>query len=151
MVQSWPAILSKHAGTDRADAMTREAHSHELSSVGFWPGAGEVKEAAFYSYTQPEPQGFKQGRVRPEAAFYSTQLGEFLLLYEDVRKAKSPSRFLHSTSAKPPTRRELLLQIGISTDWSGPRVGKEESLMLLNVHLNRIKVTSTDVSVIAHG
>ena len=74
-----------------ADAMTREAYSHEVSSVGFWPGAGEVKEAAFYSYTQPEPQGFKQARVRPDAASYSAQLGEFLLMYEDVRKAKSPS------------------------------------------------------------
>ena len=74
--------------------MTREAYSHEVSSVGFWPGAGEVKEAAFYSYTQQEPQGFKQARVRPEAASYSTNLGEFLLMYEDVRKAKSPSHFL---------------------------------------------------------
>jgi len=74
-----------------ADVMTREAYSHEVSSVGFWPGSGEIKEAAFYSYTQPEPPGFKQGRVRPEAAFYSTQLGEFLLMYEDVRMAKSPS------------------------------------------------------------
>lgn len=77
-----------------ADAMTREAYSHEVSSIGFWPGSGETKEAAFYSYTQPEPQGFKQARVRPAAASYSTQLGEFLLMYEDVRKAKSPSRFL---------------------------------------------------------
>ncbi len=77
-----------------ADAMTLEAYSHEVSSVGFWPGSGEIKEAAFYSYTQPEPQGFKQARVRPETAFYSPQLGEFLLMYEDVRKAKSPSRFL---------------------------------------------------------
>ena len=77
-----------------ADAMTREAYSHEVSSVGFWPGSGEIKEAAFYSYTQPEPQEFKQAQVRPEAAFYSTQMGEFLLMYEDVRKAKSPSRYL---------------------------------------------------------
>ena len=77
-----------------ADAMTREAYSHEVSSVGFWPGSGEIKEAAFYSYTQPEPQGFKQARVLPEAALYSTQLSEFLFMYEDVRKAKSPSRLL---------------------------------------------------------
>ena len=77
-----------------ADAMTREAYSHEVSSVGFWPGSGEIKEAAFYSYIQPEPQEFKQAQVRPEAAFYSTQMGEFLLMYEDVRKAKSPSRYL---------------------------------------------------------
>ena len=40
-----------------ADAMTREAYSHEVSSVGFWPGSGDIKDAAFYSYTVPEPQG----------------------------------------------------------------------------------------------
>lgn len=43
-----------------ADAMTREAYSHELSSVGFWPGGGDIKGAAFYSYTVPEPQGFRE-------------------------------------------------------------------------------------------
>jgi uncharacterized protein DUF5996 len=77
-----------------ADAMTREAYSHEVSSVGFWPGSGDIKDAAFYSYTVPEPQGLKEAPVRPDAAFYHKQLGEFLLMYEDVRKAKSPSTSL---------------------------------------------------------
>ena len=77
-----------------ADAMTREAYSHEVSSVGFWPGSGDVKDAAFYSYMVPEPQGFKEARVRPDAAYYDRQLGEFLLMYEDVRKAESPSTSL---------------------------------------------------------
>jgi hypothetical protein len=76
-----------------ADAMTREAYSHEVSSVGFWPGGGDV-DAAFYSYTVPEPQGFKEARVRPDAAHYEKQLGEFLLMYENVRKAESPSAAL---------------------------------------------------------
>ena len=77
-----------------ADAMTREAYSHELSSVGFWPGGGDVKDAAFYSYTVPEPQGFKEAPVRPNAAYYEKQLGEFLLMYEDVRNAESPTASL---------------------------------------------------------
>jgi uncharacterized protein DUF5996 len=77
-----------------ADAMTREAYSHEVSSVGFWPGSGDVKGAAFYSYMVPEPQEFKEARVRPGAAYYDRQLGEFLLMYEDVRKAESPSASL---------------------------------------------------------
>jgi hypothetical protein len=77
-----------------ADAVTREAYSHEVSSVGFWPGGGDIKGAAFYSYTVPEPQGFKEARVRPHAAFYQKQLGEFVLMYHDVRKAKSPSTSL---------------------------------------------------------
>jgi hypothetical protein len=77
-----------------ADAMTREAYSHEVSSVGFWPGNAGVSDAAFYSYSVPEPQGFKQASVHPHAASYNTQLGEFLLPYEDVRKAESPSAAL---------------------------------------------------------
>jgi hypothetical protein len=77
-----------------ADAVTREAYSHEVSSVGFWPGGGDVKDAAFYSYMVPEPQGFKEAHVRPGAAYYDRQLGEFLLMYEDVRKAESPSASL---------------------------------------------------------
>ncbi len=74
-----------------ADAITREAYSHEVSSVGFWPGGGDIKDAAFYSYTVPQPQAFKEASVQPDAAFYGKQLGEFLLMYEDVRKSESPS------------------------------------------------------------
>jgi hypothetical protein len=77
-----------------ADAMTREAYSHEVSSVGFWPGSGDIKDAAFYSYMVPEPLGFKDAPVRPNAAHYEKQLGEFLLMYEDVRKAESPTASL---------------------------------------------------------
>jgi len=77
-----------------ADAMTKEAYSHEVSSVGFWPGGGDVKDTAFYSYTVPEPQGFKEARVRPDTAFYQRQVSEFLLMCNDVRTAKSPSATL---------------------------------------------------------
>ncbi len=77
-----------------SDAMTREAYSHEVSSVGFWPGGGNVQGAAFYSYAVPEPQGFKNDPVRPDAAFYNGQLGEFLLMYDDVRNAESPTASL---------------------------------------------------------
>jgi hypothetical protein len=77
-----------------ADAVTREAYSHEVSSVGFWPGGGEVKGAAFYAYMSPEPTGFKEARVGPEGAFYEKQIGEFLLMYNDVRAAASPTKAL---------------------------------------------------------
>jgi hypothetical protein len=77
-----------------ADAMTREAYSHEVSSVGFWPGKSGVIDAAFYSYTVPEPVGFKDAHVLPAAAFYQKDVGEFLLTYEDVRKSPSPSKTL---------------------------------------------------------
>jgi hypothetical protein len=76
-----------------ADAVTREAYSHEVSSVGFWPGGNGV-DAAFYSYAAPEPQGFKEAAVRPSAAHYDQSLGEFILTYEDVRRASSPTSAL---------------------------------------------------------
>jgi hypothetical protein len=84
-----------------ADAMTREAYSHEVSSAGFWPGGGDIAGPAFYSYAAPEPPGFAERRVRPPAAFYHPQLKEFLLMYDDVRTADSPNgtlmEFLQST------------------------------------------------------
>jgi Family of unknown function (DUF5996) len=76
-----------------ADPITREAYSHEVISAGFWPGGGEVKGAAFYAYAAPEPPGFKAAPVRPEKAFYSP-LGEFLLMYDDIRQSAEPEKLL---------------------------------------------------------
>jgi Family of unknown function (DUF5996) len=77
-----------------ADTVNKEAYSHEVSSVGFWPGSGDVKEPAFYSYASPEPEGFKEYCVRPDAASYRKDLGEFLLPYEAVRSVASPTTAL---------------------------------------------------------
>lgn len=77
-----------------ADAMTREAYSHEVSSVGFWPGGGDIPGAAFYSYAAPEPSGYSERIVRPSAAVYKKEMGEFLLMYDDVRAAASPRNTL---------------------------------------------------------
>ncbi len=84
-----------------ADPITREAYSHEVISAGFWPGAGEITGAAFYAYAAPEPAGFAEQKVKPAAAFYHPQMKEFLLIYDDVRRADSPREalldFLQST------------------------------------------------------
>ena len=80
-----------------ADVITREAYSHEVISHGWWPGNKEM-EAAFYSYTTPEPAGLAesigQGKIRPAETFYSAEMKEFFLLYEDVRKSGSPETAL---------------------------------------------------------
>ncbi|HMF91184.1 MAG TPA: DUF5996 family protein [Candidatus Angelobacter sp.] len=79
----------------------REAYSHEVISAGWWPGGGQLDDAAFYAYAAPEPPGFAQQTVQPQKAFYSKDLGEFLLMHEDVREASSPTTvlldFLEST------------------------------------------------------
>ena len=96
-----------------ADAITREAYSHEVISHGFWPGlrsSGAIEPAksgsaihapAFYSYTVPEPLGLGEASVSPKQAFYSPEMKEWILLYDDMRKAESPEQalldFLQST------------------------------------------------------
>jgi len=84
----------------------REAYSHEVISAGWWPGTGE-QDAAFYCYAAPIPEGLNEQRVRPEQAFYHEALGEFVLNYEDVRRAASPTRalsqFLESSYAAAAT------------------------------------------------
>ena len=76
------------------DAITREAYSQEVSSLGFWPGGGPVPMPIFYSYAYPEPSGFAQAKVRPDAASYNAQLREFTLPYDAVRTADSPDDVL---------------------------------------------------------
>src|SRR6266436_7871615 len=77
-----------------ADSITREAYSHEVSSVGFWPGSGKITDPAFYSYAAPAPPGFANARALPGTARYDPELSEFVLMYDDVRKASSPSAAL---------------------------------------------------------
>lgn len=91
----------KHPGgaPNCGDWVMEEGYSHELSSCGFWPGGGE--EGAFYSYAYPQPDGFTDCPVAPEAAYFSKEHGEFVLPYEAVRTADDPDgdvlQFLHST------------------------------------------------------
>jgi hypothetical protein len=83
-----------------APIVMQEAYSHEVSSAGFWPG-GDGVDASFYSYAYPEPPGFKESSVAPEAASYSETFREFVLPYEAVRTASDPDAvllaFLQST------------------------------------------------------
>ena len=77
-----------------ADAIDREAYSHEVISAGWWPGGVVVEEPAFYCYAAPAPEGLAERPVLPEAAFYHPKLQEFILPYESVRSAESPERML---------------------------------------------------------
>jgi len=89
-----------------ADSITREAYSHEVISHGFWPGrrasgaserersGNSLNAAAFYSYTVPEPPGYQDARITPPQAFYSPEVKEWILLYEDLRNADSPEQML---------------------------------------------------------
>jgi hypothetical protein len=99
-----PAPLHPGGVPNLPDAVAREAYSHEVSSAGFWPGSsGPVEYAAFYSYAYPAPAGFATASIRPAQAFFSKELGEFILPYDAIRTAPDPELrlmdFLQSTYA----------------------------------------------------
>jgi Family of unknown function (DUF5996) len=77
----------------RKAKVDRDAYDEEVISLGFWPGdpwTGKT-EAMFYAYTVPEPSGLANARVRPPGAFFSDTMREFLLPYDDVRRAADPA------------------------------------------------------------
>lgn len=84
-----------------ADVIMRESANAEQICVGFWPGFAAHPEPAFFAYAYPQPAGIEDEAVRPEAASWSREIGEFLLPYEAVRTAPDPRRalldFLEST------------------------------------------------------
>jgi hypothetical protein len=77
----------------------------EVACAGFWPGSERYPRAAFYAYTYPKPDG-----IEKEAAGWSTELGEFALPYDEVRKSASP--------------RETILNFFESTYEAGARLGR---------------------------
>jgi uncharacterized protein DUF5996 len=89
-----PAPLHPGGIPNCPDSVMVEAYSDEVSSCGYWPGG--AAEGAFYSYAYPIPGGFGEQRVRPDAAYYDQQLGEFILPYADVRTASDPDAYLLS-------------------------------------------------------
>lgn len=87
-----PAPLHPGGFPHMPDAVVREAYSHEVSSAGFWPGGGPIDYAAYYSYAYPTPEGFSRANIRPAGAFFSRELGEFILPYEAARLDADPGR-----------------------------------------------------------
>lgn len=96
-----PAPLHPGGVPNCPDWVQQLAYSHELSSCGFWPGGST--EGSFYSYAYPQPVGFPEARVEPDAAYYDKDLGEFILPYAAVREADDPDgllmQFFQSTYA----------------------------------------------------
>lgn len=75
-----------------ADAITREAYSHEVISCGFWPGDRRFGHPAFYAYAAPALAALNREIAQPSAAYWDSQLGEFILKYDDARAAESPEQ-----------------------------------------------------------
>jgi uncharacterized protein DUF5996 len=87
--------FSGRPAPERKGVISGPAYSHEVCSAGFWPGGGTVDGPAYYSYTVPQPVGIEKELIRPAAAGWNPQLSEFILMYDDVRRAESPERDLY--------------------------------------------------------
>jgi hypothetical protein len=73
-----------------ADPVTREAYSQELISFGFWAGDDTFGDAAYYSYTAPEPAGLRDQPL-PVGEWIEYGTGSLAVLpYETVRRARDP-------------------------------------------------------------
>ena len=82
-------------------AVMQEAYSHEVSSCGFWAGSDDFPFPVFYAYCYPTPANFANQPVKPKQAFFSAEMGEFFIKYEDVVNAEDPEaallEFMQST------------------------------------------------------
>lgn len=110
---SFDLACSRYSGRPappRKGVITAEAYSHEVISAGFWPGGGVIQDPAFYSYTAPAPAGLERESIRPDSAAWNPGLSEFILMYDDVRHAKS--------------QRTMLLEFFESTYLAGAKLAK---------------------------
>ena len=89
-----PAPLHPGGIPNVGNWVMHEAYSHECSSLGFWPGGGPIPEPVFYAYAYPEPAGFRSYPVKPGAARFSEEMGEFVLPYDAVCTAANPDEAL---------------------------------------------------------
>jgi hypothetical protein len=91
------------------DPIQSEAYSHEVISAGFWPGNGGYGRAAFYAYAAPVPERLERSVITGPGGF-NAELGEFILDYEDARRAADPVdtvlKFLQETYSAAVERAE---------------------------------------------
>jgi Family of unknown function (DUF5996) len=77
-----------------ADMLVRESYDFEQMSIGWWPGNAAFPDPAFYAYAYPKPDGIEDAQLASPNATWNSELGEFVLLYDDVRAAPSPAAAL---------------------------------------------------------
>ncbi len=72
------------------DFVMRNAMDAQEVAVGWWPGDPRHPQAAFYAYAHPAPDGYQNAALSPAAAHWDAALGEYILLWDDVRAAPDP-------------------------------------------------------------
>jgi hypothetical protein len=72
------------------DFIMRNAMDAQEVAVGWWPGDGRYKRAAFYAYAHPAPEGFSQATLEPAAARWEQELGEYVLDWDALADREDP-------------------------------------------------------------
>jgi len=84
-------LFSGHPAEPPADDfIMRNAMDSQEVAVGWWPGDGRYRKAAFYAYAHPAPEGFAAAEISPAPARWDAELGEYLLDWDDVIAAPDP-------------------------------------------------------------
>ena len=72
------------------DFIMRNSANAQQIEVGWWPGDHRYPRAAFFAFAFPKPDGFEQATLTPPSARWDTELGEYLLDWDDARAAPDP-------------------------------------------------------------
>ena len=74
------------------DFITRNSGNAQQIEVGWWPGNARYPRPAFFAFAYPPPDGFGSATLSPPAAHWDSELGEYILDWDDVRVAPDPHR-----------------------------------------------------------
>jgi hypothetical protein len=72
------------------DFIMRNAMDAQEVAIGWWPGDTRYEQAAFYGYAHPAPEGFGEAALSVPGARWESDLGEYILDWEDVRASSDP-------------------------------------------------------------
>ena len=72
------------------DFIMRNSATAQQIEVGWWPGDARYPRPAFFAFAFPSPDGFDQATLTPAAARWDTELGEYLLDWDDARRSPDP-------------------------------------------------------------
>jgi hypothetical protein len=75
------------------DFIMRNSMDSQEVAVGWWPGDLKLGKAAFYAYAHPVPEGFADGTLSPAPTRWDSELGLYLLEWDDVRAGDDPHPF----------------------------------------------------------
>ena len=119
---SFDLAVSLFSGRPAAPPSTefimRNSADAQQIEVGWWPGDHRYPRAAFFAYAFPAPEGFATATLSPSAARWDSDLGEYVLDWDDVCAGPDP----HSVAL------EILPLSGppcVSSLQLGPGIGRE--------------------------